>query len=688
MPTAELAPKDAQQRVERFVSRFGPGYRRLARHAALPLVLTPELLHYLRNAFLRGQVSWVAEADLLLSDLCEEVGYEQYVMHPAVRARLITELRAEPDGPERIKEVARLLLQYLRRLERAGAGPRRDALPVQQWSALAYLDSDRVSHEVHEALAALVARLQARPNEVNAARRAREHHPKPRPPARPEPRARSPRPRDYRPAHRGGHPSGQQDGQEPHRIQPEDVQPVPRSLVTHFPDQVRLAETVSLLVSLSAEPAQGSALPVALPVGSAIVVVVVPKGGLVLEGKGKGKGRGTLVVSDQQETLPLQFKLRATELGPARLLVLALHQGQSLGMVSWAPTVAVEQGYSLRLMVSVNDVSGIPTAGKSLIIVAAVNSVLHFRIFDGDSKMVVDTDEKGLADQAQQIENLRKQLESLWPPHSLTSSEADRIITAVTSIIKRLGDLALERGEYDQAKRYYHEASELYTQLSPTELSWPETPTSLLWPMADHSGMRKAFAHLLDREAPWRIPADPRLHRDGQEPHHQADAGQRPPDTWPGLWTLRLQRNHGHGCRSAHLCPGSRCAPASRHPPTERRLGHILDELKRRARPTFVVFDTYEAAGEAQDWVEKYLLPSLIRATWLRVVIAGQRVPKFAGAIWAPVACPPLQLVPPSPEDWFKYGKQHRPGLTLAMVETACRLAHNKASLLAQLLAQ
>ena len=113
------------------------------------------------------------------------------------------------------------------------------------------------------------------------------------------------------------------------------VLPVPRSLVTQFPDQVRLAEIVSLLVSLSAEPAQGSALPVALPVGSAIDVIVVPKRGLVLE----GKGEGTLVVSDQQETLPLQFKLRAIELGPAKLQVLAFHQGQPLGMIRLAPTV-------------------------------------------------------------------------------------------------------------------------------------------------------------------------------------------------------------------------------------------------------------------------------------------------------------------------------------------------------------
>jgi hypothetical protein len=113
------------------------------------------------------------------------------------------------------------------------------------------------------------------------------------------------------------------------------AEPLPRSLVTQFPDQVRLAEIVSLLVSLSAEPAQGSALPVALPVGSAIDVIVVPKRGLVLE----GKGEGTLLVSDQQETLPLQFKLRAIELGPARLQVLAFHQGQPLGAITLAPTV-------------------------------------------------------------------------------------------------------------------------------------------------------------------------------------------------------------------------------------------------------------------------------------------------------------------------------------------------------------
>jgi hypothetical protein len=93
------------------------------------------------------------------------------------------------------------------------------------------------------------------------------------------------------------------------------------------------------------------------------------------------------------------------------------------------------KNFDLRLMSSLNGVSGIPTKGKNLIIVAAVNDVLHFRIFDGDGKVVVDTDEKGLTEQARQIEDLRKQLESLWLPHELTRSDKDRVITAVTQVI-------------------------------------------------------------------------------------------------------------------------------------------------------------------------------------------------------------------------------------------------------------
>ena len=68
---------------------------------------------------------------------------------------------------------------------------------------------------------------------------------------------------------------------------------------------------------------------------------------------------------------------------------------------------------------------------------AAVNGVLHFRIFDRGGEKVVDTDEKEekLKEKAGQIEDLSKQLKSLWLPHELTGSEKNRVMTAITSIV-------------------------------------------------------------------------------------------------------------------------------------------------------------------------------------------------------------------------------------------------------------
>jgi HEAT repeat protein len=99
------------------------------------------------------------------------------------------------------------------------------------------------------------------------------------------------------------------------------------------------------------------------------------------------------------------------------------------------------RGYDLRLMSASTDTAGVPTAGKSLIIVADVNHVLQFRIFNSDGTAVVDTDEKGLTDRALPIDKLRKRLENLWPPHELTKSEKDEVITAVTAVVDRTSGL-------------------------------------------------------------------------------------------------------------------------------------------------------------------------------------------------------------------------------------------------------
>ena len=93
--------------------------------------------------------------------------------------------------------------------------------------------------------------------------------------------------------------------------------------------------------------------------------------------------------------------------------------------------------YDLRLLPTVAAVSEIPKTGKDLIVVAAVDNVLHFRMFDADGKLIVDTDEKKLTRQSRKVDELRNQLARLGPARKLTENETSQIIAAVTSILGR-----------------------------------------------------------------------------------------------------------------------------------------------------------------------------------------------------------------------------------------------------------
>jgi formylglycine-generating enzyme required for sulfatase activity len=142
--------EQAARTVERFVSRFENSYRLLAYHAALPLVLTPELVNYLRNEFLRGeQVPWVAEVDLLLSDLCSQVGYELYAMDTHVRAYLLWQMK-EHYGEGRMREVAQVLISYVSYLSRLNPGRRQQELEAQRWAAMVYLGDERCKAAARE----------------------------------------------------------------------------------------------------------------------------------------------------------------------------------------------------------------------------------------------------------------------------------------------------------------------------------------------------------------------------------------------------------------------------------------------------------------------------------------------------------------------------------------------------------
>lgn len=215
-------------------------------------------------------------------------------------------------------------------------------------------------------------------------------------------------------------------------------------------------------------------------------------------------------------------------------------------------------------------------------------------------------------------------------------------------------------------------------------LVWPEQPP-VLWPMADHTDVRTEFERLLTSTSPSRFLAIRGPSEVGKSHITQQMYGHglRVPGLACGRFDFKGTTDMDAEVRAFVQHLDVPLPPVG--PRLNERLGQILDALKSRAHPALLVFDTFEAAGDTQDWVEKQLLPTLIRADWLRVVIAGQRVPERTGAI-SGIACPLMSLKPPPPPDWFEYGRQHRPDLTLVEVQAFCRVANDKASLLAQLL--
>lgn len=135
--------KLVQRRLNDFKRRcgdYGDAALKLAYHAALPVALNPELLHFLRiNFFLDppSPLHYTVEFEFLTSGLCREIDTELYEIEPEIRDVLLQGLSREY-GLERNREVATLLWQYVEyhspwadRVELEGS---------QQLTALNFLD--------------------------------------------------------------------------------------------------------------------------------------------------------------------------------------------------------------------------------------------------------------------------------------------------------------------------------------------------------------------------------------------------------------------------------------------------------------------------------------------------------------------------------------------------------------------
>ena len=216
---------------------------------------------------------------------------------------------------------------------------------------------------------------------------------------------------------------------------------------------------------------------------------------------------------------------------------------------------------------------------------------------------------------------------------------------------------------------------------------WPVAPPAFDWPIANHTEARSAFAKLTTQGAPFRV-----------LPIHGVS------ETGKSLLTKQFLRN-------ALKIPGLLCgrfdfkgssdmdaelrafaerlevAPPTSGASASAQLAQIFSAMKKGGRPTLLIFDTFELSGEAERWVKDNLLLAVVSAPWLRIIIVGQRVPIPRGEPWEDMSAEPVELRPPTPEEWFAYGQTHNrsPEFTIQFVRNAHNFAKGKSSVLAQL---
>ncbi|NCQ90435.1 MAG: SUMF1/EgtB/PvdO family nonheme iron enzyme [Microcystis aeruginosa LG13-03] len=138
----------AESRLRLFEKENKPNTRELAKRAAFPLSLSPNLLYYLRqHQDKNNQAPWYAIADILLSSLVRKIDRELYEMSPDVRKLLLEKLT-----PEELKSLAHQLQTYIQ--EQIGDYCSKSVYwQNQQWLALAYLKPSQAVNEIKQLLA-------------------------------------------------------------------------------------------------------------------------------------------------------------------------------------------------------------------------------------------------------------------------------------------------------------------------------------------------------------------------------------------------------------------------------------------------------------------------------------------------------------------------------------------------------
>lgn len=215
---------------------------------------------------------------------------------------------------------------------------------------------------------------------------------------------------------------------------------------------------------------------------------------------------------------------------------------------------------------------------------------------------------------------------------------------------------------------------------------WPAAAPELAWPVADHTEARVSFAQLITRDSPYRFLPIKGVSGTGKShlTKHFLGNALRIPALSCGRFDFKGSADMDAELRS--FAEILEVQPPTAGSGVTAQLSEIFAALRAKARPTLLIFDTFELAGDAQQWVRESLLLSVIRSPWLRVVVVGQDIPAGTNEPWSGFSAEQLVLQPPSPEEWFEYAREHKPDLTLEFVRQAHTYADGQCVVLDQLL--
>lgn len=139
------------RRITVFEQQYDTDALDLACHAAFPFTLTTDLVYCLRENFL-PDCPWYAAADILLSGLCDAVGYDLYEMQGETRLYLLARLR-DRFTEQRVLEVGDFMAAYiLHRLKVEESEQPRLLGDRPRWTALACLRPGEAFNEIQQEL--------------------------------------------------------------------------------------------------------------------------------------------------------------------------------------------------------------------------------------------------------------------------------------------------------------------------------------------------------------------------------------------------------------------------------------------------------------------------------------------------------------------------------------------------------